>query len=181
MLLSIDLEPQPGHAIALHRESSTSTLLFDANLGIYKFDDFQLLVHALVILVELGYVGRDAEGKVIALGDEHAWQIFCRTESVLPTRGAESLATAAEVMLAYDAARETIDFSAQIARELMPDMLREAKRLSDAYKAKQTRENEDAWVAAHNEATLAVATANADSGMAKTLYPEFNGMKIVFK
>jgi hypothetical protein len=178
MLLTLALEPKPGHAIALHRESSTSTLLFDANLGIYKFENFQLLVHALVILVELGYVGRDDDGKVTALGNEHGWQIFCRTESVLPARGTDCLATAAEAMLAYDSARETIDFSGQLAQELMQETLREAKRLSDAYKAKETRQNQEAWVAAHNEATLAVSVASGDTTLARTLYPGFTGREI---
>lgn len=178
MLLSLSLVPEPGHAIALYRESSTTTLLFDANLGVYKFLDLQLLVHGLVILVELGYAGRDADGKVTALGDEHGWQIFCRSESVLPTRGTDCLATAAAAMLAYDSARETIDFSGELARELMQDTLREAKRLSDAYKAKQTPENQAAWVAAHNEATQAVLVAVGDSNMAKGLYPGFTGREI---
>jgi hypothetical protein len=175
MLLSLKFKPEPGHAIALHRESSTSTLLFDANLGIYKFQDLKLLVHAMVILVELGYIGREDDGSVTELGDDHGWQIFCRTDSVLPAEGEEGLATAAEVMLAYDSARDTIEFSAQIARELMHDSLREAKRLSDVYKATQTSANHAAWVAAHNEATVAVAAASGDTNVAKTLYPEFTG------
>jgi len=140
LLLSLSLEPAPGHAIALYRESSTTTLLFDANLGVYKFESLALLVHGLVILTEVGYVGRDSDGKATALGDEHSWQVFCKTDGVLPVlAGAEGgLATGAEIMLAYDAARETIDFSIEMAQELMEQTLREARQLSDAYNANKT-------------------------------------------
>ena len=175
MLLSLSLVPGPGHAIALHRESATKTILFDANLGVFKFEDVSLLVHALVILAELGYAGRDPDGKVTTLGNDHGWQIFCKTESVLPARGEERIATAEDAMRAYDSARDTIEFSAEIARELMMDSLREAKRMAGIYEADKTPENQRAWVAAHNEANRAVSLASGDRNMARTMYPGFTG------
>ena len=180
LLLSLSLEPAPGHAIALYRESSTTTLLFDANLGVYKFESLALLVHGLVILTEVGYVGRDSDGKVTALGDEHSWQVFCKTDGVLPVlAGAEGgLATGAEIMLAYDAARETIDFSIEMAQELMEQTLREARQLSDAYNANKTPTAQKAWVAAHNESVKTVLFARGDSNQAKTLYPAWSAEEI---
>jgi len=53
-----------------------------------------------------------------------------------------------------------------------------ANQLSEVYKAKAGRENQKAWVDAHNEATKPVLFARGDINQAKTLYPDWTGEEI---
>src|SRR5262249_46344123 len=59
LLIGFDFIPPPGHAIALHRESDESFVLFDPNLGIYRCRGAARLVTALVVLVEECYLTPD--------------------------------------------------------------------------------------------------------------------------
>jgi len=179
MLVSISLVPPPGHAIALHRDGPDSILLFDPNLGVYKFKELSLLVLGLIVLIDLGYAGKDPDGKVTALGSDHSWQVFAKSDRFLPSAPPHGWASAEDVRRAYDSAMETIEMSAEFAKETLEGSLREAQRLHAEYDKAKTPDAQKAWVDAHNEATLAFNQARgSDIGDAKRVYPRFTGRGI---
>jgi hypothetical protein len=152
MIFSMDLVPEPGHAIALHRDSREVVLLFDPNLGVYKFSDLKLLALSLIVLMEVGYTGKDSKGKVTELGSKHGWQIYARSEALMPVAGANGYASAEDVRLALDAANEVIATATEMAEWLLETTLAEAQRRYAVEEKLHTPQSQADWVEAHNEA-----------------------------
>lgn len=174
MIFSMDLVPEPGHAIALHRDSRDVVLLFDPNLGIYRFSDLKLLALGLIVLMELGYAGKDSNGKVTELGSKHGWQIYARNEALMPVAGANGFASAEDVRLALDAAVEVIATAKEMADSLLETTLAEAQRLYAIDQKVHTPQSQADWVEAHNEAVDAFRRVRGAS--VKDLLPRYAAM-----
>ncbi|HEX6811805.1 MAG TPA: hypothetical protein VF384_09310 [Planctomycetota bacterium] len=182
MLVSISLKPPPGHAIALHRDLAGNTFLFDPNLGVYKFTNISLLMMALVVLLDTGYAGKDDKGADTQLGSDHSWQVFARTEALLPQTRTAPLASEEDVALAYDDAVGTIQMASGFARESLDKALKEVQVLHAAHVRNETPETLEAWVNAHNEATQAFRLVRgATESEMKRAYAGWTGRMIEIK
>ena len=173
MQIAISLDPGPGHAMALFRESSDTVFLFDPNLGVYKFTETERLVMALVVLVEVGYTGPDEAGKVTKLGTRHGWQVFAKAEKAPPQVKGPGLMSADEIRIACDSANDIIE-SARVAAEYdLQDKLEQAKKLHQKYATSKSGKDHVDWHNAHNAAVIALKrTRGASLATAQRIYPD---------
>ena len=184
MLLEFTFNPPPGHAVALHRDANGIIFLFDPNLGVYMFKEPSLLMRALVVLINLGYLNDRPGSAICGLGTGHTWQIFGRANDVAERKG--GILSPEQSVREFEDAIEMIRWADQVRAEIAAEQkveleaaLKAANQLYLRFDGSKTPENQRTWVEAHNEATRVFREiSGASLQQAQAAYQRFTGNTI---